>query len=227
MRHGGNMKIIAHINNGFETKFGVPRQSGIVDIRSEIVFEKKYRNPDAFRGLEEYSHIWVLWEFSDAVKDEFTPTVRPPRLGGNKRVGVFATRSPFRPNPIGLSVLKLEKIEFDRAKGPILTVLGADIKNGTPIYDIKPYLPIFDSIPDASDGFTKSTVEHRINVNFPMEIRKALPTETADFIKKLLEHDPKPSYQHDSRVYGMKYSGYEVKFTYENDGITVLEVLPE
>ncbi len=218
------MKTIAHIYNGFETKFGVPRQGGIVDIPSEIVFEKEYRNPDAFRGLNEYSHIWVLWEFSEAVREDFSPTVRPPRLGGNKRVGVFATRSPFRPNPIGLSVLKLEKIEFDPSRGPVLTVLGADMKNGTPIYDIKPYIPAFDSIPKARGSFTDITKEHSIKVCFPSELKNSLPSEISDAIEKLLAHDPKPSYQADTRIYGMKYSGYEVKFTYTDDGIEVLEV---
>lgn len=222
------MKTIAHIYNGFETKFGIPRQGGIVEsVRSEIVFEKKYRNPDAIRGLEEYSHVWLLWKFSDAERDEFSPTVRPPRLGGNKRVGVFATRSPFRPNPIGLSVVKLDKIEFDRDRGPVLTVLGADIKNGTPIYDIKPYIPTFDSIPNATGGFTDLTRDHSVKVDFPEEIKSSLDADTAKAIEGLLSHDPKPSYQHDERVYGMKYNGYEVKFTYAKDGIVVVEVTKE
>ena len=222
------MKTIAHIYNGFETKFGIPRQGGIVEsVRSEIVFEKKYRNPDAIRGLEEYSHVWLLWKFSDAERDEFSPTVRPPRLGGNKRVGVFATRSPFRPNPIGLSVVKLDKIEFDRDRGPVLTVLGADIKNGTPIYDIKPYIPTFDSIPYATGGFTDLTRDHSVKVDFPEEIKNSLDADTAKAIEGLLSHDPKPSYQHDERVYGMKYNGYEVKFTYNDDGIVVIEVTKE
>lgn len=219
------MKTIAHIYNGFETKFGIPRQGGIVEsIRSEIVFEKKYRNPDALRGLEEYSHVWLLWKFSDAERDEFSPTVRPPRLGGNKRVGVFATRSPFRPNPIGLSVVKLDKIEFDRDRGPVLTVLGADIKNGTPIYDIKPYIPTFDSIPNATGGFTDLTRDHSVKVDFPEEIKSSLDADTAKAIEGLLSHDPKPSYQHDERVYGMKYDGYEVKFSYTEQGIKVIEI---
>lgn len=219
------MKTIAHIYNGFETKFGIPRQGGIVDsVRSEIVFEKKYRNPDALRGLEEYSHVWLLWKFSDAERDEFSPTVRPPRLGGNKRVGVFATRSPFRPNPIGLSVVKLDKIEFDRDRGPVLTVLGADIKNGTPIYDIKPYIPTFDSIPNATGGFTDLTRDHSVKVDFPDKLKSSLDTDMAKAIEGLLSHDPKPSYQHDGRLYGMKYDGYEVKFTYKNDKIIVVEI---
>lgn len=222
------MKTIAHIYNGFETKFGIPRQGGIVDsVRSEIVFEKKYRNPDALRGLEEYSHVWLLWKFSDAERDEFSPTVRPPRLGGNKRVGVFATRSPFRPNPIGLSVVKLDKIEFDRDRGPVLTVLGADIKNGTPIYDIKPYIPTFDSIPNATGGFTDLTRDHSVKVDFPEELKSSLDTYTAKAIEGLLSHDPKPSYQHDGRIYGMKYDGYEVKFTYVENVIVVVEVTKE
>ncbi|MBO7148273.1 MAG: tRNA (N6-threonylcarbamoyladenosine(37)-N6)-methyltransferase TrmO [Clostridia bacterium] len=219
------MKIIAHIHNGFETKFGVPRQGGIVnEVKSKIVFEKEYRVPEAFRGLESFSHIWVLWKFDEAERDEFSPTVRPPRLGGNKRVGVFATRSPFRPNPIGLSVLKIEKLELDTPDGPVLTVLGADMKNGTPIYDIKPYLPEFDSIPEASEGFAEKTRNHKIDVIFPDEIATGLLEKDVETIKAILSHDPKPSYIHNERVYGMAFDGKEIKFTYTDDGITVLEV---
>ncbi len=219
------MKIIAHIYNGFETKFGVPRQGGIVnEVLSEIVFEKKYRNPDAFRGLEDYSHIWVLWKFSDSEREDFSPTVRPPRLGGNRRVGVFAKRSPYRPNPIGLSALKLEKITYDEKRGPVLTVRGADMKNGTPIYDIKPYIKAFDSITDAECGFAEATFEHSVSVDIPESVRDGLDTELIECIKALLAHDPKPSYQHDDRVYGMSYSGHEVKFTYTDTGISVVSI---
>ena len=219
------MKIIAHIYNGFKTKFGVPRQGGIVnEVVSEIVFEKKYRNPDAFRGLEGFSHIWVLWKFSDCEREDFSPTVRPPRLGGNRRVGVFATRSPFRPNPIGLSALKLEEITYDEKRGPVLTVRGADMKNGTPIYDIKPYIAAFDSIPDATDGFAQETCEHAVHVDIPDSVSNGLDTELTECIKALLAHDPKPSYQHDSRIYGMAYSDYEVKFVYTDTGIEVISI---
>ena len=219
------MEIIAHIYNGYETKFGVPRQGGIVNnVLSEIVFVKKYRDPDALRGLEDFSHIWVLWAFSEAEYDHFSPTVRPPRLGGNKRVGVFATRSPYRPNSIGMSVLKLDKITYDPTRGPVITVCGADMRNGTPIYDIKPYLPEFDSIPDAHGGFADSTREHSVKVTFPNELYCKMPEDTAKAVTAILSHDPKPSYQHDDRVYGMRFSGYEIKFTYTDSGITVVDI---
>ncbi|MBQ4136674.1 MAG: tRNA (N6-threonylcarbamoyladenosine(37)-N6)-methyltransferase TrmO [Clostridia bacterium] len=219
------MKPVAYIYNGFETKFGVPRQGGIVnEVVSRIVFEKEYRVPEAFRGLEDFSHIWVLWKFDEAERNEFSPTVRPPRLGGNKRVGVFATRSPFRPNPIGLSVLKLEKIELDTPDGPVLTVLGADMKNGTPIYDIKPYLPEFDSIPDAVAGFAEKTRKHSVNVDLPDTVAQGITEKEAQTIKAILSHDPKPSYIHDDRIYGMVYGGREIKFTYTDNKITVVEI---
>ncbi len=219
------MEIIAHIYNGFTTKFGVPRQSGIVnDAVSKIIFEKKYRSPDAIRGLEEFSHIWVLWSFDRAIREDFSPTVRPPRLGGNKRVGVFATRSPFRPNSIGISALRLEKIEFDPVHGPVLTVLGADMKNATPIYDIKPYLPEFDSIPDARAGFAEATRTHSVQVDLPEKLAALLPGDMAHTVKSILAHDPKPSYRSDNRVYGLEYSGYEIKFTYGDIGITVVDI---
>ena len=223
------VKIIARIYNGFESKFGVPRQSGIADnIKSEIVFEKTYRNPDAVRGLEDFSHIWLIWNFSECERDKFSPTVRPPRLGGNKRVGVFATRSPYRPNPVGLTVVKLEKIMLDDKRGPVLTVTGADLMNGTPIYDIKPYLPKFDSIPSAVGGFADETAAHSAEVEVNEKAASAVDETTLAEITKLLEHDPKPSYQsEDGRAYGMRYSGYEVKFIYENGRITVTEIIKE
>lgn len=223
------MKIIAKIYNGFESKFGVPRQSGIADtVKSEIVFESTYRNPDAVRGLEDFSHIWLIWNFSECERDKFSPTVRPPRLGGNKRVGVFASRSPYRPNPIGLTVVKLEKITFDEKRGPVLTVTGADLMNGTPIYDIKPYLPKFDSIPSAVGGFADDTAAYSAEVEINEKAASAVDETTLAEIQKLLEHDPKPSYKNeDGRVYGMCYSGYEIKFTYENGKITVTEIVNE
>ena len=204
------MKIIAKIHNGFEDKFGVPRQSGIADtVKSEIVFEKEYRNPDAVRGLEDFSHIWLIWNFSECERDKFSPTVRPPRLGGNRRVGVFASRSPYRPNPIGLTVVKLEGITLDDKRGPVLTVTGADLMNGTPIYDIKPYLPNFDAIPTAVGGYAEETAAHSVEVIISEKAASAADSATLAEIIKLLEHDPKPSYKNeDGRVYGMRYSGY-------------------
>lgn len=223
------MKIIARIYNGFESKFGVPRQSGIADtVCSEIVFEKAYRNPDAVRGLEDFSHIWLIWNFSECERDKFSPTVRPPRLGGNRRVGVFASRSPYRPNPVGLTVVKLEKITLDNKRGPVLTVTGADLMNGTPIYDIKPYLPQFDSVPSAVGGFAENTAAYSAEVEISEKAASAADKATLAEIVKLLEQDPKPSYKNeDGRVYGMRYSGYEVKFTYSDGRITVTEIIKE
>lgn len=223
------MKIIARIYNGFESKFGVPRQSGIADtVCSEIVFEKAYRNPDAVRGLEDFSHIWLIWNFSECERDKFSPTVRPPRLGGNRRVGVFASRSPYRPNPVGLTVVKLEKITLDNKRGPVLTVTGADLMNGTPIYDIKPYLPQFDSVPSAVGGFAEDTAAYSSEVEISEKAASAADKATLAEIVKLLEQDPKPSYKNeDGRVYGMRYSGYEVKFTYSDGRITVTEIIKE
>ena len=223
------MKIIARIYNGFESKFGVPRQSGIADtVCSEIVFEKAYRNPDAVRGLEDFSHIWLIWNFSECERDKFSPTVRPPRLGGNRRVGVFASRSPYRPNPVGLTVVKLEKITLDNKRGPVLTVTGADLINGTPIYDIKPYLPQFDSVPSAVGGFAEDTAAYSAEVEISEKAASAADKATLAEIVKLLEQDPKPSYKNeDGRVYGMRYSGYEVKFTYSDGRITVTEIIQE
>lgn len=220
-----HMRPIAHIHNGFETKFGVPRQSGIInEAVSEIVFEKEYSVREAFRGLEAFSHIWVIWEFSDAERDSFSPTVRPPRLGGNKRMGVFATRSPFRPNPLGLSVLKLDEIVYDKTRGTILRVRGADMKNGTPIYDVKPYLPEFDSIPQACGGFAEATAHHKVDVTLPQELCNELDANNVEIIRAILEHDPKPSYRHDDRIYGMRYAGYEVRFYYTDEGIVVSDI---
>lgn len=223
------MKIIARIYNGFESKFGVPRQSGIADtVSSEIVFEKAYRNPDAVRGLEDFSHIWLIWNFSECERDKFSPTIRPPRLGGNRRVGVFASRSPYRPNPVGLTVVKLEKITLDNKRGPVLTVTGADLMNGTPIYDIKPYLPQFDSVPSAVGGFAEDTAAYSAEVEISEKAASAADKATLAEIVKLLEQDPKPSYKNeDGRVYGMRYSGYEVKFTYSDGRITVTEIIQE
>ena len=216
------MKIIARIHTPFKSKFGVPRQSGIVeDVRSEIVFEPEYRSFDAVRGLEDYSHIWLVWQFSEAVRDTWSPTVRPPRLGGNVRMGVFATRSPFRPNAIGLSSLRLERVELSPERGPVLHVLGADMMDGTPIFDIKPYIPYADCHPDATGGFTDKTGFETLAVSIPKEIEAELPAG----LMGVLENDPRPRYHDDpERVYGMEYAGFEVKFRVENGVLTVLDM---
>ena len=216
------MKIIARIHTPFRSKFGVPRQSGIVeDVRSEIVFEPEYRSFDAVRGLEDYSHIWLVWQFSEAVRDTWSPTVRPPRLGGNVRMGVFATRSPFRPNAIGLSSLRLERVELSPERGPVLHVLGADMMDGTPIFDIKPYIPYADCHPDATGGFTDKTCFETLAVSIPKEIEAELP----EGLRGVLENDPRPRYHDDpERVYGMEYAGFEVKFRVENGVLTVLDM---
>lgn len=220
---GREFHIIARIRSDFPTKFGIPRQSGLIDdLKAEIVFEPEYRNPDALRGIEEFSHIWLLWEFSEAVRTEWSPTVRPPRLGGNKRVGVFATRSPFRPNAIGLSSVKLEQIKLSTEDGPILVVSGADLMDGTPIYDIKPYLPFVDSHPEATGGFTDRTKEYGLHVEIPQEILKQVAEEKQSALKAVLAHDPRPSYQNDpERTYGMEFAGYEVKFRVEKGTLFV------
>ena len=216
------MKIIARIHTPFKSKFGIPRQSGIAQaVKAEIVFEPEYRSFDAVRGLDDYSHIWVLWQFSESVRDTWTPTVRPPRLGGNVRMGVFATRSPFRPNAIGMSSLRLERVERSPDRGPVLHVLGADMLDGTPIFDIKPYVPYSDSHPEATGGFTDNTSFKKLNVSIPTELEEKLPTG----LRNVLENDPRPSYHDDpERVYGMEYAGAEVKFRVENDVLTVLDI---
>lgn len=220
------MQVIARIRNGFPEKFGVPRQSGIVNTtEAQIVFEPVYRNPDAVRGLEEFSHIWLLWVFSEAVREGWSPTVRPPRLGGNQRVGVFATRSPFRPNEIGLSSVRLTKIEYHKELGPVLHVTGADLIDGTPILDIKPYLPFVDSHPDAEGGFADRHKNDGLEVRFPEEWKKGMEEQTAETICALLAQDPRPGYQADqSRIYGMQYEGYEIRFQVEGKLLTVCEV---
>lgn len=217
------MNIIAHIETDYTEKFGIPRQSGLNnEVVGRIVFEKEYRSPEAFRGLEEFSHIWLLWQFSASVREKWSPTVRPPLLGGNKRMGVFATRSPFRPNNIGLSAVRLERVEYDARQGPVLYVRGADLMNGTPIYDIKPYLPYADSIPGAVGGFTERLEERRLEVLFTREAQKALPEEKRAALISVLEADPRPSYQKDpERVYAFSFAGQEVFFTVEGKRLTV------
>lgn len=208
------VKTIAHIHTDFPEKFGIPRQSGLVEeLCASIEFLPEYRNIDALRGLEQYSHIWLLWEFSEVKTDGWSPTVRPPRLGGNTRMGVFATRSPYRPNPIGLSVVKLEGIEYTSDRGAVLRVSGADLMDGTPIIDIKPYLAYVDSKPDASNGFALSRTEGTLDVHFPEELQKLVPAEKRTALRRVLEQDPRPQYQNDSlRVYTMSFAGLEVSF---------------
>ena len=220
------MKVIAKIHTEFPTKFGIPRQSGIIEsLRGTIVFEPEYRNPDAVRGLEEFSHLWLIWEFSEAKRDEWSPTVRPPRLGGNVRKGVFATRSPFRPNPIGLSSVKLEKIEMDPKLGPVLYVSGADLMDGTPIYDIKPYIAYTDSHPEAISGFATKPAEYLLTVDFPEELLNKVPESQRKSLIAVLEHDPRPQYQDDpERVYGMAFGNLEVKFKVDHTTLSVSDI---
>ena len=219
------MKVIARIHSDFKEKFGIPRQSGLVEeLEAEIVFEPEYRNPDALRGLEEFSHIWLIWLFSASVREGGSPTVRPPRLGGNERMGVFATRSPFRPNEIGLSSVKLLRVEQDGERGPVLRVAGADLMDGTPILDIKPYLPYADSHPEAIGGFADSVQRKYLEVAFPEDACPGMPAEKREALKKVLAEDPRPSYQRDpKRVYGMNFAGYEVKFRVRGNELQVLE----
>jgi len=220
------MKVIAHIHTDFPTKFGIPRQSGIIpSLQGRIVFEPEYRNAEALRGLDEFSHIWLLWEFSEAVRDSWSPTVRPPRLGGNVRKGVFATRSPFRPNPIGLSSVRLERVDIGPKLGPVLYVSGVDLMDGTPIYDIKPYIAYTDSHPDAVSGFASTPTEYLLEVDFPDELLQKVDEAQRESLFEVLAHDPRPQYQTDpERIYGMAFGGMEVKFKVDGIQLTVLEV---
>lgn len=218
------MKVIARIRSDFPTKFGIPRQSGIVPVISTVVFEPEYRVDEALRGIEGYSHLWLIWEFSQAVREDWSPTVRPPRLGGNTRMGVFATRSPFRPNPIGLSSVRLAGIEKTE-EGTVLLVEGADLCDGTPILDIKPYLPFTDSHPDALGGFSDPVREKELEVEIPPHLLEMVPKNKQDALQKVLAHDPRPSYQHDpERVYGMEFAGMEVKFRVDGRRLTVTDI---
>ena len=220
------MKVIGHIHNDFPTKFGIPHQSGRLScLKSTVVFEPEYRNRDAFRGLEEFSHIWLIWQFSQAVRQEWSPTVRPPRLGGNIRKGVFATRSPFRPNPIGLSSVKLEKVEFHPTLGPVLHVLGADLMDNTPIYDIKPYI-LMDSHPEASGGFTQQIEDHKLRVEFPEKWLEIIPEESREALLAVLADDPRPGYQKDpNRIYGMPFAGFDIHFRVDGECLNVCDVV--
>ncbi len=221
------MKVIARIQTDFPDKFGIPRQSGLVqELQGKIIFEPEFRSPEAVRGLEAFSHIWLLWQFSKSNKAQWSPTVRPPRLGGDKRVGVFATRSPFRPNDIGLSSVRLERIELDGHDGPVLYVSGADLADGTPIYDIKPYLPYVDCHPDATEGFTSQTKLHQLQVEFPAELLARYPQEKQAAILHVLEQDPRPAYIDDpERIYGLSFAGYDVKFKVSGSILTVCDVV--
>lgn len=220
------MKVIARIRSPFPEKFGVPRQSGLVDsLQAQIVFEEEYRSVDAVRGLEGFSHIWLIWQFSRAVREGWSPTVRPPRLGGNERMGVFATRSPFRPNEIGLSSVKLEKIEIDPRLGPVLHVFGADLMDGTPIFDIKPYLPYCDSHPEAEGGWTIGADNRLLQVDFPAALLEKVPAAQREGLMGVLSSDPRPRYQNDpKRVYGMSFGGVNMKFTVDGEQLTVVAV---
>ena len=224
-----SIKVIARIQSDFQTKFGIPRQSGLVpELRARIVFEPEFRIPEAVRGLEGFSYIWLIWQFSQSVREGWSPTVRPPRLGGNQRRGVFATRSPFRPNALGLSSVRLEKAELDHELGPVLYVAGADLLDGTPIYDIKPYAPYSDSHPEALGGFTDQVERRRLAVECPPVLLGHLPEEKREALLGVLAEDPRPAYQADpERVYGMAFAGCEVKFTVDGDTLTVRDILPQ
>ncbi len=221
------MKHIAHIRSDFSTKFGIPRQSGLVnELTATIIFESEYRNADALRGLEGFSHLWLIWEFSEAKRETWSPTVRPPRLGGNTRLGVFATRSPFRPNPVALSCVRLLEIRQTESDGTVLIVSGADLMDGTPIYDIKPYIPYADAHPEATGGFTTDANDFLLTVDFPQELLKKVPMDRQDALLAVLAHDPRPSYQNDpDRVYGMEFAGHDIRFTVKEKLLSVIEVL--
>ena len=221
-----NIQVIARMHSDFATKFGIPRQSGLVEeLKSTIVFEPEFRNPDALRGIEDFSHLWIIWQFSEAVRTGWSPTVRPPRLGGNTRMGVFATRSPFRPNNLGLSSVKLLGVDHTAEFGTVLHVGGADLMDGTPIFDIKPYIPYGDCHVDATGGFTDNAGEFILKVDFPVRLLNLLPEEKREAAIGVLSHDPRPSYQRKpDRVYGLTFAGYDIRFKVAEDMLTVVEV---
>lgn len=220
------LRPIAHVHSEFPGKFGIPRQSGVVpELRSELIFTPEFRNPDALRGIEGFDRLWLIWEFSANRRASWSPTVRPPRLGGNTRLGVFATRSPFRPNPIGLSCVRLERVDLTDQRGPVLHVAGADLMDGTPIYDIKPYIPYADCHPEATEGFTGQVEMQALTVEIPPEQLSRFPVEKRDALVGVLAQDPRPRYQADaSRVYGLEFGGYEVKFTVSDQILTVTDI---
>lgn len=221
------MKQIAYINSPFPEKFGIPRQSNIVsDITSTIVFEPDYRNPDALRGIEEFDYIWLIWQFSENLREGWSPTVRPPRLGGNKRMGVFATRSSFRPNALALSSVRLIDVKLHTAEGPLLYVAGADLLDGTPIFDIKPYLPYTDSHPEARSGFAPTPSDRLLDVECPERLAVKIPVELQSSLFDLLANDPRPSYHDDpERVYGMRFWSYNVKFSVDGKKLTIVDII--
>ena len=226
MNSPSSWKAIARIRSDFPSKFGIPRQSGLVEqLKSVVVFEPEFRNPDALRGLEEFSHIWLIWEFSETASRRWSPTVRPPRLGGNLRMGVFATRSPFRPNPIGLSSVRLDHIAYTDALGPVLHVRGADLVDGTPILDIKPYLPYGDCHPEAAGGFASEPARPTLEVEIPPALLDQLPPDRREALRDVLALDPRPRYQQDpDRVYGFLFAGQEVRFTVDGDRLQVVDI---
>ena len=217
------MKIIGHIRTDFPSKFGIPRQSGLIEtLKGKIILEPEYRNPQVYKGIEQFSHIWLLWEFSEAQKEHWSATVKPPRLGGKTRMGVFATRAPFRPNNIGLSCVKLDRVEMDEKDGPVLWVAGVDLLDGTPIYDIKPYIPLTDCHPEASEGYTKETKIHELKVEFLEELLNQYPEEKRQAVLGILAQDPRPTYFQDpERVYGVPFAGFDVKFKVDGDTLVV------
>ena len=223
------IQVIARIHSDFTTKFGIPRQSGLVpQLRAKIIFEPEFRIPEAVRGLEGFSHIWLIWQFSQAVREKWSPTVRPPRLGGNERLGVFATRSPYRPNALGLSSVGLEGVELDPELGPVLYVSGADLMDGTPIYDIKPYAPYADAHPEARGGFTDQVPRRRLTVDCPPELLDKVPEGKRAALLGVLAEDPRPAYQNDpERVYAMAFAGLDVKFRVSGGTLTVCGVFSE
>jgi len=218
---------IAFIQSDFSEKFGIPRQSGLVDsLQAKVVFLPEYRSVDAVRGLQDFSYVWLIWEFSKTHRGQWSPTVRPPRLGGNQRLGVFATRSPFRPNALGLSAVKLDRVEIDPALGPVLLVSGADLLDGTPIFDVKPYLPYADAYPDANGGFTDRIPRQRLEVICPENLLARVPEKKRDALMGVLAEDPRPSYQSDpERVYGLAFAGMDVRFTVAENTLTVLDIV--
>lgn len=220
------MKIIARIRTDFPTKFGVPRQSGLVEeLKSTLIFEPEYRDENALRGIEQFSHLWLIWQFSESARAGWSPTVRPPRLGGNTRIGVFATRSPFRPNAIGLSSVRLEGVDRDPKLGPILHLSCADLMDGTPILDIKPYIPFSDSHPEASQGYTAQTIAHALDVVFPEELLERVPADKRAALCGVLRQDPRPSYQDDpARIYGFAFAGREIRFRVAENALIVVDV---
>lgn len=222
------IQVIARMHSDFATKFGIPRQSGLVEeLRSSIVFEPEFRNADALRGIEDFSHLWLIWQFSEAVRTGWSPTVRPPRLGGNTRMGVFATRSPFRPNNLGLSSVRLLGVEHTAEFGTVLHVGGADLMDGTPIFDIKPYIPYGDCHPDATGGFTDTAGAFLLEVDFPKRLLEKLPEDKREAAIGVLSHDPRPSYQRKpDRIYGLTFAGFDIRFQVQENRLTVTDVTP-